>query len=114
MQKFYCDNCGTKVSKNAAKCPKCGRFFKSVRCPSCGLTGSPDIFVNGCPSCGYAGENSNEGFNFYDIDEKFKPDRRPKRDGTGRFFSEHFYKRAIPVLFIVIILLIIILLKTGW
>ena len=113
MQKFYCDNCGTKVSRDTVKCPKCGRFFKSVRCPSCGLTGSPDLFVNGCPSCGYAEEKKNSGFDYYDIDEK-GGGRRSSGKSEPKFFSDRFYKRAIPILIIVIILLVVLLLKTGW
>ena len=119
MQKFYCDNCGTKVSRDTAKCPKCGRFFKSVRCPSCGLTGSPDLFVNGCPSCGYAEEKKAGGFDYYDISENGRTDKNGRfkksaEEKEQRFFSDRFYKRAIPLLLVVIVLLVILLLKTGW
>jgi ssDNA-binding Zn-finger/Zn-ribbon topoisomerase 1 len=52
--RFFCDNCGAEVGRNAGKCPRCGRFFGSVRCPACGFTGEEGLFKNGCPSCGYS------------------------------------------------------------
>ena len=52
--RFFCDNCGAEVGRNLRKCPRCGRFFGSVRCPSCGFTGEEGLFKNGCPSCGYS------------------------------------------------------------
>ncbi|MCL2067006.1 MAG: zinc ribbon domain-containing protein [Treponema sp.] len=52
--RFFCDNCGSEVVKNAKACPRCGRFFSSVRCPSCGFSGEDDLFLRGCPSCGYS------------------------------------------------------------
>jgi len=52
--RFFCDNCGQEVGRNAKACPYCGRFFASVRCPSCGFTGDENAFSGGCPSCGYS------------------------------------------------------------
>lgn len=52
--KFFCENCGAEVPENAKLCKKCGKFFISVRCPSCGRTGTSKEFKKGCPSCGYA------------------------------------------------------------
>jgi predicted amidophosphoribosyltransferase len=52
--RFFCDNCGSEVDSGAKACPQCGRFFSSVRCPSCGYTGEDKLFINGCPSCGYS------------------------------------------------------------
>jgi ssDNA-binding Zn-finger/Zn-ribbon topoisomerase 1 len=52
--RFFCDNCGAEVSMAAASCPRCGRFFASVRCPKCGFTGKDDDFSRGCPVCGYS------------------------------------------------------------
>ncbi len=52
-QEFFCEKCGAAVPGDAEKCPKCGRVFYSVRCPSCGFTGNADLFVSGCPLCGY-------------------------------------------------------------
>ena len=57
--KFFCENCNAEVRRDAMICPHCGRFFASVRCPSCGFTGTHKDFKDGCPSCGYAvGTNS--------------------------------------------------------
>jgi predicted RNA-binding Zn-ribbon protein involved in translation (DUF1610 family) len=52
--RFFCENCGAEVPRNAKNCPKCGRFFASVRCPSCGFTGEEALFKGGCPVCGYS------------------------------------------------------------
>jgi predicted RNA-binding Zn-ribbon protein involved in translation (DUF1610 family) len=52
--RFFCENCGAEVPRNAKNCPKCGRFFASVRCPSCGFTGEEALFRGGCPVCGYS------------------------------------------------------------
>ena len=52
--KYFCENCGSEVAPNARFCPKCGKFFSSVRCPKCGCTGDVTKFKNGCPQCGYA------------------------------------------------------------
>jgi uncharacterized membrane protein YvbJ len=52
--RFFCDNCGCEVDRNAKACPQCGRYFASVRCPSCGFTGDEQAFSGGCPSCGYS------------------------------------------------------------
>jgi predicted RNA-binding Zn-ribbon protein involved in translation (DUF1610 family) len=52
--RFFCDNCGVEVDRGAKACPRCGRFFASVRCPSCGYAGEERAFAGGCPSCGYS------------------------------------------------------------
>jgi predicted RNA-binding Zn-ribbon protein involved in translation (DUF1610 family) len=52
--RFFCDNCGHEVDRDAKTCAHCGRFFASVRCPSCGYTSGEKDFSNGCPSCGYS------------------------------------------------------------
>ena len=33
--KYFCENCGSEVPAKAKFCPKCGKFFSSVRCPEC-------------------------------------------------------------------------------
>ncbi|MDR3130383.1 MAG: zinc ribbon domain-containing protein [Treponema sp.] len=50
---FFCENCGAEVPLRAKDCPRCGRTFLSVRCPSCGFTGEETLFDQGCPACGY-------------------------------------------------------------
>jgi predicted RNA-binding Zn-ribbon protein involved in translation (DUF1610 family) len=50
---FFCESCGAEVPLRARECPRCGRFFQSVRCPSCGFTGEEALFTQGCPVCGY-------------------------------------------------------------
>jgi ssDNA-binding Zn-finger/Zn-ribbon topoisomerase 1 len=52
--RFFCDNCGAEVDRDTKKCPRCGRFFASVRCPRCGYTGPEEDFAAGCPACGYS------------------------------------------------------------
>jgi predicted RNA-binding Zn-ribbon protein involved in translation (DUF1610 family) len=57
--RFFCDGCGTEVAANAERCPHCGKFFASIRCPKCGFTGDTDTFGKGCPVCGYSAPLSN-------------------------------------------------------
>ena len=52
--RFFCDNCGYEVGSDAKACQGCGRYFASVRCPSCNFTGDDQLFLKGCPSCGYS------------------------------------------------------------
>lgn len=52
--KFFCENCNTEVKQHAKFCPKCGRFFASVKCPRCGKIGASSEFTKGCTRCGYA------------------------------------------------------------
>jgi predicted RNA-binding Zn-ribbon protein involved in translation (DUF1610 family) len=57
--RFFCDGCGAEVTANAERCPRCGKFFASIRCPKCGFSGDTDTFGNGCPVCGYSAQRSN-------------------------------------------------------
>jgi predicted RNA-binding Zn-ribbon protein involved in translation (DUF1610 family) len=52
--RFFCDGCGVEVNANEERCPRCGKFFASIRCPSCGFTGDHTVFDKGCPVCGYS------------------------------------------------------------
>jgi hypothetical protein len=52
--RFFCESCGVEVPRDAKNCPKCGRFFASVRCPACGFIGEEAIFKGGCPVCDYS------------------------------------------------------------
>jgi len=73
--KFFCENCNAEVRRDAVICPHCGRFFASVRCPSCGFTGTHKEFKGGCPSCGYA----------------FTPDEQEnKKDNTKKLKKKKF------------------------
>ena len=50
--RYFCENCGAEVAKDAKVCPHCGRFFSSVKCPRCSYVGKADDFTFGCPLCG--------------------------------------------------------------
>ena len=52
--RFFCESCEAEVPRDAKLCPKCGRSFVSVRCPSCDYTGEETFFKGGCPVCGYS------------------------------------------------------------
>jgi hypothetical protein len=52
--RFFCEHCGSEVDRDARACPRCGRFFASVRCPACGFSGEEKLFAKGCPACGYS------------------------------------------------------------
>jgi predicted RNA-binding Zn-ribbon protein involved in translation (DUF1610 family) len=52
--RFFCDNCGVEVAREAQSCHGCGKSFASVRCPACGFSGSLDRFKDSCPACGYS------------------------------------------------------------
>ena len=81
--KFFCENCGAEVARNAKVCRHCGRFFSSVRCPQCGKTGTPEQFVHGCPACGYTVQTS---------DRKIQ---KSENDKKSSFFSRKKLKKAI-------------------
>ncbi|MCR5606817.1 MAG: zinc-ribbon domain-containing protein [Treponema sp.] len=78
LAKFFCESCGAEVKANARVCPKCGRFFASVKCPKCGMIGDQNMFKNGCPRCGYAVNGSHSSSNkvasnVYEIKHKKSP-----------------------------------------
>ena len=52
--RFFCDNCAAEVGRGEKSCPRCGRLFASIRCPSCGFVGGDEAFAGGCPACGYS------------------------------------------------------------
>jgi uncharacterized membrane protein YvbJ len=76
--RFFCENCGAEVPRDEKKCPECGRFFASVRCPSCGFIGEQGQFKEGCPICGYSTakppSNSKKQKNQKNRSENRKPD----------------------------------------
>ena len=68
--RFFCDNCGVEVPFMAKNCPGCGRFFASVRCPSCGFSGEEASFKKGCPACHYSASPNGSRF------QKAYPERK--------------------------------------
>jgi hypothetical protein len=52
--RFFCENCGAEVKRDAETCPHCGMSFATVRCRRCGFAGEPRLFAAGCPACVYA------------------------------------------------------------
>jgi uncharacterized membrane protein YvbJ len=69
--RFFCENCGAEVPRDEEKCPKCGKYFASVRCPACGYIGETVQFKGGCPVCGYSTAKS------------------PSKSGNKKDFSEN-------------------------
>ena len=102
MQRFFCDNCGTLVNKNASRCPGCGRFFSLVKCPMCGYSDRPAFFTNGCPVCGYAEEKGEAEFRFTGQ----TPEDNKKQH---RHLPAAFYKIIIPILSVILVGLVIAL-----
>jgi len=56
--RFFCNNCGTEVASGENRCPECGRYFSSVKCPRCGFSGEEQLFRDGCPVCFYPSSKS--------------------------------------------------------
>ena len=76
--RFFCDNCGYEVGSEVKACPYCGRFFASVRCPSCTYSGPDRMFQNGCPMCGYStSSDSNEIVESKIKKKKYRPSAEP-------------------------------------
>ena len=109
--KFFCESCGAEVNQNARVCTNCGKFFSSVRCPKCALTGKTEEFIHGCPRCGYAvnpGSSTNSNSN---IQKSFSDSL------IGRFFynqnkenKQNYNDSRLPFwIYIVCILILIIL-----
>jgi predicted RNA-binding Zn-ribbon protein involved in translation (DUF1610 family) len=93
-QKFFCDNCGTAVDKSELRCPRCGRYFKSVKCPACGYAGGHEEFTDGCPACGYAGSGS-----------RHAAGGRAEKKKSSSFLPLAFYRILIPLLVITLLLI---------
>jgi len=95
--RFFCDHCGSEVGSDVKTCPHCGRYFASVRCPSCGYSGPDEMFGGGCPMCGYSAPPSKP--------QKLKPIRA----------KENHYSDPPPIwtyiISVIILLLIIALLS---
>jgi uncharacterized membrane protein YvbJ len=51
-ERFFCENCGAEVRRDAKTCPQCGQSFANVLCLACGFSEKADLFSAGCPVCG--------------------------------------------------------------
>jgi RNA polymerase subunit RPABC4/transcription elongation factor Spt4 len=51
-ERFFCENCGAEVKRDAKTCPQCGVSFADVLCLACGFSGNARLFAAGCPVCG--------------------------------------------------------------
>ncbi|MDR2803296.1 MAG: hypothetical protein LBB22_03280 [Treponema sp.] len=74
--RFFCDGCGEEVSASAERCPRCGKFFAAIRCPSCGFSGDVETFRGGCPACGYSNP----------VSKRSKSLPTPRRAGIPQLF----------------------------
>ncbi|MDR2841985.1 MAG: hypothetical protein LBV52_02165 [Spirochaetaceae bacterium] len=95
--RFFCDGCGHEVAANAGRCPCCGKYFASIRCPKCHWTGDQAAFSNGCPKCGYsssAGEKT----------ASKNPISYPKK-GAAETVPSWFFATAISFLVLILALL---------
>ena len=99
---FHCDNCGEAVSPDEVRCPRCGRYFRAVRCPVCSYTGQGREFLKGCPVCGYLGDN----YSTEQVDEK------RKKHGEFLNISRIFAYSAIAVLSILLVYFLYLLVRT--
>jgi uncharacterized membrane protein YvbJ len=98
--RFFCENCGAEVSRDAKNCPQCGRFFASVRCPSCGFTGAEGLFGGGCPVCGYSAPKGTD-----------KPERFKKKDtrvAAGALPMWVYVLSLLALIFVAVILYFVI------
>ena len=73
--RFFCESCGAEVPRDAKNCPKCGRYFASVLCPSCGFAGEEALFKAGCPVCGYSSGKGTGGLR--DLPREFPETKKP-------------------------------------
>ncbi len=104
---FYCENCSREVSSGLDVCPGCGLEFSSVRCPSCGFMGKPELFKESCPECGYIGADivdKDPGSNFYIVKPNSDESRGSKR--SEKQLPSWVYKVFIGGMIIIIVSLI--------
>jgi len=97
--RFFCDNCSAEVGRNEKACPRCGRFFASIRCPDCGFVGGDGLFAAGCPVCGRSKPNSAQA--------AAKPAKRGKKSGRLPFWA--FFLSLGVLVFVLAILLMALL-----
>jgi hypothetical protein len=104
--RFYCAYCSTEVGPRAVKCPKCGKYFSAVTCPSCGFKGDANTFLNGCPVCGYLVQQDPEK------NRREGAVLRPNAEKKKRF-SPAFYAATAIVLGAALVALIVVLLSLN-
>jgi uncharacterized membrane protein YvbJ len=100
--RFFCDHCGCEVASDIKSCPGCGRYFASVRCPSCGQTGPDKMFQNGCPLCGYSTPPADVTKPDKIKTKKIKPPRKNSPEDNLPFWT--YVSMAIVLLFLVALL----------
>ena len=104
---FYCENCSREVAAGLDVCPGCGQEFSSVRCPSCGFAGEPELFKESCPECGYSGkakEDEDSGRNLYIVKSNNTEYRKNIR--SEKQLPSWLYKILIGFMVIIIIFLV--------
>jgi hypothetical protein len=90
--KYFCENCGSEVAANARCCPRCGKFFSSVRCPACGHMGTVHDFKYGCPVCHYAmTEEDINGTSGASAERSAGNGRSKKRGSKAKKVSRHVF-----------------------
>lgn len=98
--KFFCENCGSEVKRNAHFCPQCGRIFASVRCPSCNYFGSSSQFAKGCPRCGYA---------FHPAKGKQK-EKTPQKKANHKAYDDALPKWVYALVFGIVFVVVVVIL----
>ena len=104
---FFCENCGREVSDRMEVCPGCGQEFSSVRCPTCGFTGKPELFKKSCPECGYVGKeviDKTRGIKLNKVKPGSTESQRSKN--SENHLPSWLYKVLIGILVIIIIYLV--------
>ena len=100
---FFCEKCGQKVRSDQNVCSGCGEKFYSVRCPSCGFSGSSELFKKNCPTCGYP--NTETSSHNTDLTEFVKTSSNKKKHHAG-LLPPLVYKGLIGALVVLLIFLI--------
>jgi uncharacterized membrane protein YvbJ len=99
-RQFYCEYCGGEVGVDDKKCPFCGRFFTSVRCPVCSYQSTERRFEGGCPKCGYLASP----------DDIF-PEKERSKQKEKLFLSKSFYLIMGGILTGLLILLVFLYIR---
>ncbi|MDR1239928.1 MAG: zinc ribbon domain-containing protein [Treponema sp.] len=115
--RFFCENCGAEVDRNTKTCPRCGRYFASVRCPACGFTGAENLFAAGCPVCGYSTPGSaaaeTDGFGGQSRPAGWKPVPRKEKPLRVSAGALPLWVYILTVFFLLCVALLLVLLLRG-